>query len=370
MRVGEKEEEQSPRKVIHIDMDCFYAAVEVKHNPRLKGKAIAIGGPPNSRGVLCTASYEARKFGVRSAMPSSHAARLCPQLIFLPPQFDLYREESEHVHRIMSDYTDKIEPLSLDEAYLDVSGSTIHKGSATLIAQEIRQRIYKERKLTASAGVAPNKLIAKIASDWNKPNGLKVVPPHEVGEFISPLKIEKIHGVGRVTAEKMHQHQIFTCADLQKRSEVELIRLFGSMGTWLYGASRGWDDREVVTEWERKSVSVEETFDKDMRDPKQCEAFIPQLYQQWDSRMQSDHSYFQRIKSIAIKMKFNDFKQTTCESGFVGIPRVEDFIQLFKKSLNRATSEPFRPIRLLGIGTKLRGMEEVENNSLQLSLLG
>lgn len=348
-------------------MDCFYAAVEVKHRPDLKGKPIAVGGPATSRSVLTTASYEARKFGVRSAMPTKTALRLCPQLILVPPHFSLYREESTHIRRIMMDYTDKVEPLSLDEAYLDVTDATAHKGSATLIAQEIRQRIFQERGLTASAGVAPNKFLAKIASDWNKPNGIKVIRPEEIADFVKDLKIEKIHGVGKVMAKKLHEHKLFTCQDIQKREVAELCRWFGSMGNWLHNQAHGIDDREVCSEWETKSVSVEETYDNDLQSLDECEALIPSLFWEWDRRMEKK-AYHDRIKSIVVKIKFHDFTQTTCETSFQGSPKVEDFAQLLRKAFQRSTLDTFRPIRLLGIGTKLH-TESSEQNKLQLSML-
>lgn len=365
--IGCSKRENFMRKIIHIDMDCFYAAVELKLRPDLKGKAVAVGGPADSRSVITTASYEARKFGVRSAMPVKQALKLCPHLILLPHHFELYREESRHIRRIMGEYTDKMEPLSLDEAYLDVSDATAHKGSATLIAQEIRQRIFQERNLAASAGVAPNKFLAKVASDWNKPNGIKVIRPEEVAAFVRDLKVEKIHGVGKVMAKKLHDQKIFTCLDLQKREIAELHRLFGSMGTWLHEHAHGIDNREVVTEWETKSVSVEETYDKDIQSLKECEGMIPPLYWEWDRRMVKK-SYRNRIKSIVVKIKFFDFTQTTCETSFHGDPQVEDFTQLLHKAFQRSPLDLFRPIRLLGIGTKLHS-EAPEQNKLQLSML-
>jgi len=260
-------------------MDCFYAAVEVKYRPELKGKPLGIGGPPNSRSVLCTASYEARKFGVRAAMPSSQAVRLCPQLILIPPHFDLYKEESRKIREIFERFTKKIEPLSLDEAYLDVTDCKEFGGSATLIAQEIRRLILAERKLTASAGIAPNKFLAKIASDWKKPNGQFVIRPQDVEGFVKELPVEKIFGVGKVTAQKMHDLGLHTLGDIQKYSVPDLHRWFGSRAQDLYDYARGVDHREVITEWERKSLTVEETYNKDIATLEECLKQIPGLYE-------------------------------------------------------------------------------------------
>lgn len=336
------------RKIIHIDMDCFYAAVEVKHHPELKGKPLGIGGPPNSRSVLCTASYEARKFGVRSAMPSSQAVRLCPHLILIPPHFDLYKTESRKVREILERFTNKIEPLSLDEAYLDVTDCKLFGGSATLIAQEIRRLIFTELNLTASAGVAPNKFLAKIASDWKKPNGQFVIRPQDVEAFVQDLPVEKIFGVGKVTAQKMHELGLHTCGDIQKYSVPELAQWFGSRASDLYDFARGTDNREVVTEWERKSLTVEETFNKDLPSYEECRKALPGLYEDFVRRMERGQ-YQDRIKGMVVKLKFFDFKQTTHEEVFVGMPSLADFERL----LQRAWSRRVVPVRLVGLGVRL-----------------
>ncbi len=258
------------RKIIHIDMDCFYAAVEVKYQPRLKGKPVAVGGSPDGRGgVLTTANYEARQFGVKSAMTSNQALRLCPELILVPPDFSKYKAESAKVRMILERYTDLIEPLSLDEAYLDVTGPRLNDGSfqtvsATRIAQQIRNEIKTELQLTASAGVAPNKFLAKIASDLNKPDGIAVIRPEEVERFVETLPVEKIWGVGKVTAEKLKRKGLSTCGDLQKLSLKRLVDEFGSWGAQLYDYSRGIDHRVVKAERERKSLTVEETYNHDL----------------------------------------------------------------------------------------------------------
>ncbi len=340
-------------KIIHVDMDCFYAAVEVKYNPNLRGKPLGIGGPPNTRSVLCTASYEARKFGVRSAMPSSQAVKLCPQLILIPPHFELYKKESAAVRAIFERFTDKIEPLSLDEAYLDVTECSAFGGSATLIAQEIRRMIFDELQLTASAGVAPNKFLAKVASDWNKPNGQFVIRPDQVDSFVQPLLIEKIFGVGKVTAKKMHELGLYTCGDLQKLSLRELNKYFGSRGDEFYNLSRGIDQRIVETSNERKSLTVEETFDKDISDIEQIKSHIPALYEEWESRMQKTEES-DRIRGFVAKVKYFDFQSKTREISCRDWPTQKDFEILIEKLLERRNA----PIRLLGLGVKLGSNNE------------
>ncbi len=336
------------KKIIHIDMDCFYAAVEVKFRPELRGKPLGIGGPPQSRSVLCTASYEARRFGVRSAMPSSQAVRLCPQLVLLPPQFELYKRESSKVREILERFTNKIEPLSLDEAYLDVTECKQFGGSATLMAQEMRRLIQTELKLTASAGVAPNKFLAKVASDWNKPNGQFVIRPQDIEIFVRDLPVERIFGVGQVTAKKMHKLGFKTCGDLQASTIFELHQHFGSWAQSLYDYARGRDDREVVTEWERKSLTVEETYNRDLTTWKECCARIPDLYEDFLQRMEKG-SYQDRVRGGVVKLKFFDFKQTTHEESFSKVPTQADFVRLLEKAwLRRA-----EPVRLVGLGVRL-----------------
>lgn len=337
------------RKIIHVDMDCFYAAVEVKHRPELRGKAIGIGGPPESRSVLCTASYEARAFGVRSAMPSSRAVRLCPQLILLPPNFELYRKESQAVREIFHRFTDKVEPLSLDEAYLDVTDSPHFRGSATWIAREIRALIQREVGLTASAGVAPNKFLAKVASDWRKPNGQFVIEPSQVADFVHGLKVEKIHGVGKVTAKRMHELGLRTCADIQAQPLERLEHWFGSRGAYLARVARGEDNRPVETQWERKSLSVEETFSRDITTLEGCLQALPALYRDWERRM-GGHHFRHRIRGFVVKVKFFDFQGTTHEMACQRWPREEDFCELLRRAWARGEG---KAVRLLGVGVRL-----------------
>ncbi|MFP5520298.1 MAG: DNA polymerase IV [Bdellovibrionia bacterium] len=348
------------RKIIHIDMDCFYAAVETKYNPQLKGKALGIGGPADSRSVLCTANYEARRYGVRAAMPSSKAVRLCPHLILLPPQFDLYKKESQRVFEILKRFSDKVEPLSLDEAYIDVTDSKHFKGSATLIAQEIRRLIFLEVGLTASAGVAPNKFLAKVASDWNKPNGLFVIKPDEVESFLLDLPIEKIFGVGKVTAEKFHQLGIKTCGELRNKDLFFLKRHFGSRAFELYELSLGIDKREVISHWEPKSLTVEETFDKDVGGLDELLPHLPRLYEEWQSRFSKKPHLQNRVAGVVVKIKTTDFQQSTKEVAFAGVPTLQDFVKLLTSKLLQVEKK----IRLVGIGVRLHGSEKDQQLAL------
>lgn len=336
------------RKIIHVDMDCFYAAVEEKFNPSLKGKPVGIGGPPDSRSVLCTANYEARKFGLKAAMPSSQAVRLCPQVILIPPNFSLYKEESRKVRKIFEKFTDKIEPLSLDEAYLDVSDSKDFHGSATLIAREIRKQIFEETKLTASAGIAPNKFLAKIASDWKKPNGQFLIAPNDIEAFMPSLKVGKIYGVGKVTNQKMNDLGLFTCADLQKWDLAQLKNHFGSRALDLYHLSRGMDDREVESSSERKSLSVEETFNVDIKTLDEAIKRLPELYRDWEERI-GKSDYLSKVRGHCVKLKFSDFTATTKEVTSRAKPTLLDFENLLKSAWERKNM----PIRLLGVGVRM-----------------
>jgi DNA polymerase-4 len=346
------------RKIIHVDMDCFYAAVEVKHRPELKGKPLGVGGPPNTRSVLTTASYEARKFGVRSAMPSSQAVRLCPDLILVPPNFQLYKKESQAVREIFERFTEVIQPLSLDEAYLDVTEASEKYGSATAIAAEIRRLIFEERQLTASAGIAPNKFLAKIASDWKKPNGQFVIKPADIDKFMIDLKIEKIHGVGKVTAAKMHKLGIKTCGDLQKMSMLDLQRHFGSWAQDLANYARGKDDRPVHVNQERKSLTTEETYNIDLPDLAACMQKLPGLYADWEKSMQRV-KHESRIRGFVVKIKFADFTQTTREQSSRAWPKLEDFQKLLETAWRRRED----PVRLIGLGVRLEDLARAEDDS-------
>ncbi len=335
------------RKIIHIDADCFYAAVEVRDNPTLRGKPIAVGGSADRRGVVATASYEARKFGVRSAMASATALRRCPQLILIPGRMSVYREASRQMHEIFADYTDRIEPLSLDEAFLDVTHSDRCRGSATLIAREIRRRIAADIGITVSAGIAPNKFIAKVASDWNKPDGQFVVPPDAIDAFLEDLPVKRIWGVGKVTAEKLERHGIQTCGDVRRRDLFEFVQHFGQFGEHIHKLARGIDDRPVVSEWRRKSVSVENTYAEDLVDIESCQARLPELLEALTPRLERLDSDY-RIQHCFLKMKFRDFTQTTIERQHTA-PVYEDFAMLCEEAWQRGRM----PVRLLGIGARL-----------------
>lgn len=350
------------RKIIHVDMDCFFAAVEVRDNPKLKGKPVAVGGSPGGRGVLSTANYEAREFGLRSAMATSQALRLCPQLNLLRGNFSKYKAESQKIRKVFNKYTDKIEPLSLDEAYLDVTHSDECNGSATLLAQKIRQEIFEETGLTASAGIAPNKFLAKVASDWNKPNGQFTVSPNIIDKFVLNLPVEKIPGVGKVTKIKMNSMGIYTCADLQKMSIEHLTHKFGVWGVRLYDVSRGIDHRKVSTSGERKSLSVESTYPEDLQTVNQCVDKVPKLFEEFSHRLERANLK-NAIKSLFVKVKFFDFKTTTLESALLKSPSPQNFSMMIEEAFHRQS----KPVRLLGLGVKLESKKN-KMRSTQLSL--
>lgn len=335
------------RKIIHIDADCFYAAVEIRDNPALKGKPIAVGGSASRRGVVATASYEARKFGIHSAMASATALKRCPRLILIPGRMSVYREASRQMQEIFAEYTDLIEPLSLDEAFLDVSNCPKCRGSATLIAEEIRKRIFATVGITVSAGIAPNKFLAKVASDWNKPDGQYVVTPDRIDEFLSGLPVKRIWGVGKVTEQRLEKQGIKTCADVRRYDIFQFVKQFGQFGEHIHKLAHGIDNRPVVSQWRRKSVSVENTYAEDLPDLASCRQKIPALIESLDKRLQRlDDDY--RIHNCFLKMKFRDFNQTTVERQQTS-PNYEDFAMLCEEAWQRGMI----PVRLLGIGTKL-----------------
>ncbi|ASQ44673.1 DNA polymerase IV [Legionella clemsonensis] len=332
------------RKIIHVDMDCFYAAIEIRDNPSLATKPVAVGGATNQRGVLCTCNYIARQYGIHSAMPTAIAYRHCPDLIVLPVNMPKYRQISESIHRVFREFTDLVEPLALDEAFLDVSESALYRGSATWIAEAIRHKIWQTEQLTASAGVAPNKFLAKIASGWNKPNGLFVIRPEQVLSFVSQLPVTKLFGVGKVTAKKLQHMNLHTGADLQALSLSMLVNHFGKLGENLYYQSRGIDNRPVQPNRERKSLSVETTLIENIHDIELATAIITDLYEKLIKRMQFLPSHLM-IKNQYIKIKFHDFKLATAEIKST-TPELQKFHALFHK----ITRETAKPIRLLGIG--------------------
>lgn len=298
---------QPQRKIIHVDMDAFYASVEQLDNPDLIGKPLAVGGSEN-RGVVAAASYEARKFGVRSAMSGAQAKRNCPNLIFVPPRFDRYKEISQKIRKIFFDYTDLVEPLSLDEAYLDVTQNKKGNPSASLIAEEIRKRIFEEVGLTASAGISVNKFVAKVASDFNKPNGQKTINPEEVESFLENLDIKKFYGIGKVTTEKMYQQGIFTGKDLKSRSLEYLELHFGKSGTHYYYIVRGIHNSEVKPNRITKSVAAEHTFDSNLTSEIYMEERLEQIASELSRRLLKNKI---SGKTVTLKIKYSDFAQQT-----------------------------------------------------------
>ena len=297
----------SHRKIIHIDMDAFYASVEQMDNPLLKGKPLAVGGS-EVRGVVSAASYEARKFGVRSAMSGVQAKKLCPEILFVPPRFDRYKEISRKIRKIFFEYTDLVEPLSLDEAYLDVTENKKNFPSATILAQEIRKRIFEEVGLTASAGISVNKFVAKIASDYNKPNGQKTVNPEEVGAFLEQLDIKKFYGIGKVTAEKMYQLGIFTGYDLKQKPLEFLEKNFGNSAQYYYQISRGIHNSAVKPNRTVKSVGAERTFFENLSSEVFLEEKIISIANELEKRLQKSKI---AGKTITLKLKYSDFSLQT-----------------------------------------------------------
>lgn len=351
------------RKIIHIDMDAFYASVEQRDNPQLKGKPVAVGGTPERRGVIAAASYEAREYGVRSAMPSSQALARCPDLLLLPPRMDHYRAVSREIHSILREYTQLIEPLSLDESYLDVSH---HATPATELAEEIRRRIKETLSLTASAGVAPNKFLAKIASDINKPDGIFVIKPHQVESFLQHCPVKKLWGVGNVTAQKLAEMNITTCGELTHLEKELLVSRFGRYGHQLYNFARGIDSRPVEPHRERKSVGSERTLQKDIHTLEECLAVLHQQSQRTSERL--------RAKDLTgihltLKVKYGDFTVVTRSHTMrAATADEEDIFRIASSLLTQKTDAGSRPIRLLGVSVS--GLEKgTSENSDEEGLL-
>lgn len=352
------------RKIIHIDADAFYASVEERDNPALRALPIAVGGNPNGRGVVATCNYNARQFGVRSAMASSKALRLCPNLVFVKPRFDVYRDASRGMHAIFSRFTDLIEPLSLDEAYLDVSNTKDHQGSATLIARAIQDAISEELGLSVSAGIAPNKFLAKVASDWRKPAGLFVIEPRHVDAFVKTLPVSKINGVGRVTEKKLNDIGIHTCFDMQNAALEVLFKNFGRYGARLSELAFGHDERPVKNERNRKSLSVEHTFDKDLTTQEQLAEQCATQFKELLSRAEKLKDD-EQITARVVKIKFNNFEQTTLEQSIVS--GLEDWRSLnqYTLMLTQAWERQSRPVRLVGLGVRI-SKRKIDEHQLDL----
>ena len=335
------------RKIIHIDMDAFYASIEQRDNPEYRGKAIAVGGSPEGRGgVVATASYEARKFGVRSAMPSKRAVQLCPDIIFVRPRFDVYKEVSGKIREIFHRYTDIIEPLSLDEAFLDVTEDKQNIGSAIEIATLIKQAIKDELGLTASAGISVSKFVAKIASDMQKPDGLTFIGPSRIQSFMESLPVEKFFGVGKVTATKMKAMGLHTGADLKKLTEHELVKHFGKTGRFFYKIVRGQDDREVQPHRETKSVGAEDTFAYDLTTLEEMYTELDKLAITVSKRL---HHYTLKGRTITVKVKYSDFKIITRSQSFLQGVNDKDTIAATAQQLLAAADLNNKKVRLLGI---------------------
>jgi len=350
------------RKVIHIDMDCFYAAIEIRERPELAGMPVAVGGSKDRRGVLTTCNYEARKYGVRSAMPTFQALQKCPGLIVLPVRFELYRRESARIREIFRRWTEVIEPLSLDEAYLDVSHRP-EQGAA--VAAAIRRAIFAETGLTASAGIAGNKLLAKIASDWNKPNGQFEIAPEEVSAFMQALPVRKLWGIGNVTARKLEDRGIETCGDLQQISRFDLAREFGKWGLELHDLCRGLDDRPVEPHRERKSLSTERTYLQNLPTLAACEAKLPELHAELLADLAKSAEKAgeaARIRKVVLKLKFADFTRTTVER-ISHEPRLADYLELLAVAFRRNEKAG---VRLMGVGVRFEEQPSAEQLPLAL----
>lgn len=331
------------RTIIHIDMDCFYAAIEIRDNPALRGKAVGVGGSSDRRGVLTTCNYEARKFGVRSAMPTFLALRKCPQLIVVPTRFEVYRRESSEIRRVFQQHTALIEPLSLDEAYLDVTGN--HLGGWETAAR-IRAEIFARTRLTASAGIGPNKLIAKIASDWRKPNGQFEVKASEVAGFMEPLPVRRLWGVGPVAAERLEKRGLKTCGQVQRLDPGDLVRLFGRFGWDLHEMSRGIDRRPVEPFRPRKSLSTERTFSVDLKELSECRRELGHLFEELGADL-AKRKERKPIERLFVKLTFADFSKTSVERGG-SIPSLAAYEVLLEEGFRRGG----RPVRLIGLGVR------------------
>lgn len=355
-----------------MDMDAFFASVEQRDFPDYKGRPLVVGGRPEGRGgVVAAASYEARAFGIHSAMPSKKASQLCPHVLFIAPRFDAYKKVSQQIRDIFSRYTDIIEPLSLDEAYLDVTHDKQNIGSAIEIAQEIRKAINEELHLTASAGISINKFVAKVASDMDKPDGLTFIGPSRIEAFMESLPVEKFYGVGRVTALKMKSMCIYTGADLKKLSERELIRHFGKQGLFFYKIVRGIDDRPVQTHRESKSVGAEDTFANDLTNLEEMEYALALLSKKLSNRVQKNDL---KGRTLTLKIRYHDFSIITRSRSFSkGIDSDEAIlttaVDLLQKEISSGINTERKKVRLLGITlSNFRESHPLHDNPLQLKL--
>ncbi len=335
------------RRILHVDMDAFYASVEQRDRPELRGRPVVVGGDPKSRSVVCAASYEARRFGIRSAMSCSRAARLCPEAVFLPPDFSRYKEVSRTLRALFAEVSDLVEPLSLDEAFLDVTENRLGFELGVTAARWIKAEIVRRTGLTASAGVGPSKLVAKIASERRKPDGLTVVHPSKVQEFLDPLPVACLWGVGTVTGRHLGELGVRTVADLRRLSRLQLQRELGKFGGFLFDLARGIDDRAVVSEWVPKSRGSERTFERDTTE-------LPFLYAVLVEEAEEVAAALRRRgmvgRTVTIKLKYHDFTlQTRSGTTLVPTNRAESLYQCARAVLDRTLLAPFPPVRLLGL---------------------
>ncbi len=356
--------QSAPRKIIHIDMDAFYAAVEQRDHPQYRNKPLIVGGKPDSRGVVATCSYEARQFGVRSAMPSAHAYRLCPQAIFVKPRFDVYREASEIIRGIFARYCECFEPLSLDEAYLDVSDSELYQGSATLLAKQIKREILRQTQLIASAGISYNKFLAKIASDQGKPDGLYLITPEQGPLFVEKLAIGKFHGIGRATEQKMHDLGVVTGKDLKQIPLAELQRHFGKAGQYYYDIARGIDHRQITSNRARKSVGIETTFDHDIADLPTVLGYLQDLLQKALLRLAEKKM---TAYTLTVKIKYQNFVQITRGRTLTEPIGDSPTTRLLLADLLKNTGIGAAKVRLLGV--TLSSLESGDNRLRQFRQL-
>ncbi|MFL2568748.1 MAG: DNA polymerase IV [Gammaproteobacteria bacterium] len=348
------------KKIIHVDMDCFYASVEIRDNPQYIDKPVAVAGSSENRGVVTTCNYLARRFGVKSAMPSVIAKRLCPDIIFLPINMHKYRDVSKEIHKIFKCYTKIVEPVSLDEAYLDVTDSEYCDGDPEKMALQIRQKISEDLGVTASAGISSNKFLAKIASDWNKPNGQFSVSDNDIDRFVLKIPVRSIHGVGEKTEIVLKSKKINTCEDLQKFKKYDLIDMLGKYGDTLYQLCRGIDEREVESNRIRKSLSVEDTYEEDLKDFEICSTELLILYEELLKRIDDGNYENKKIKSCFIKIKYNDFKLTSSQISCTNLN-----FNIFLKLLKQNNVNKNKPIRLLGLGVNFNN---TDNNQLNLDI--
>jgi DNA polymerase-4 len=337
----------APRRIIHLDMDAFYASVEQRDDPTLRGKPVAVGGSPDSRGVVAASSYEARQFGVRSAMPMARAVRLCPELLIVRPDFARYRAASQRVMAILRDCTPLVEPLSLDEAYLDVTENNWGEPLATTVARKLKKNIYEQTHLTASAGVAPNKFLAKIASGWQKPDGLTVIPPGRVEQFLQQLPVEALWGVGPVTAKKLRALGIQRLVDVREFDESSLQKAVGSLAAWLKRLSHGDDPREVKPDRPWKSISAETTYPEDLEKLEEMRAEVDRLARRVAASLEKKNLY---ARAVTLKLRYSDFTTVT-RSHTAGAPtRAPAEFAMRAVALLERTDCARRPVRLLGVG--------------------